>query len=259
MKTSASSLTRISRKRCSALRRLDRRRKGRKALVNGTRLRSPVQHDHVERPADAGCRNTARGDAITGGVGGITCLKLSPIRPRKGQWRSRCTRPVARTSHGGSVLRSHPHARPLDNDGMVLNLGVKAINDTPIASGRLHSEFSGIFGFANDDSPWFSACRRVRAARQWFLQLDGQRLAIQPWDGRPAGTLNAAQPSRRPLYVQQTNTPGVPADDLLRPPITTRGERPFVCIPNDIRYAFSDAERTRTNVQATVHTLRSRR
>ena len=42
-------------------------------------------------------------------------------------------------------------ARPLDNDGTVLNLGVKAINDTTNRVGDdFTPEFSGIFGFAND-------------------------------------------------------------------------------------------------------------
>ena len=43
-------------------------------------------------------------------------------------------------------------ARPLDNDGLVLNLGVKALNDTTNRVGDdFTPELSGIFSFANDD------------------------------------------------------------------------------------------------------------
>src|SRR6187399_2626731 len=46
-------------------------------------------------------------------------------------------------------------ARPFDNDGMVFNLGAKAINDTSNNVGSdITPEVSGIFSYASDDKRW---------------------------------------------------------------------------------------------------------
>ena len=58
---------------------------------------------------------------------------------------------------------------------------------------------------------------------------------------------------RAPLYVNNNNTPGVAADDFIQATIVNApANGQLYGIPNDIRYAFSDSERERTNVQATV-------
>ena len=69
-------------------------------------------------------------------------------------------------------------ARPLDNDGMVLNLGAKGVYDesSPFES-DVTPEVNGIFSYANESKTW--GCRPQRqlpeASHRW-RRIHGQRL-----------------------------------------------------------------------------------
>jgi TonB-dependent receptor len=141
-------------------------------------------------------------------------------------------------------------ARPLDNDGMVLNLGVKAINDTTNRVGDdFTPELSGIFSFANDDKTF-----GVGLSASYQKRDSGSSSStVNDWQIRPWNTDLSAIQSTVPLYINNNNTPGNAADDFIGTEIVNApANGQLYGIPNDIRYAFSDSERTRTNAQVTV-------
>ena len=136
----------------------------------------------------------------------------------------------------------------------MLNLGVKAINDTTNRVGDdFTPEFSGIFGFANDAKTFgfgVSASYAKRDSGSSSSTVNDWH--IQAWDASNGG-LNAANRAGAPLYVNNNNTPDIAADDFVQATIVNApANGQLYGIPNDIRYAFSDSERERTNVQATV-------
>jgi len=144
-------------------------------------------------------------------------------------------------------------ARPLDNDGMVLNIGVKAINDS---TNRVGDDFtpdvSGIFSFASD-SKMFG----VGLSLNYSKRDSGSSTStvndwhIQPWNSSAAG-LNATNTGAAPLYINNNNTPSNPADDFTQATLVNQpADGQLYGIPNDIRYAFSDSERERINGQFT--------
>ena len=114
-------------------------------------------------------------------------------------------------------------------------------------------KFSGIFGFANDAKTFgfgVSASYAKRDSGSSSSTVNDWH--IQPWDSS-AGGLNAANRAGAPLYVNNNSTPAIPGDDFIQATIVNApANGQLYGIPNDIRYAFSDSERERTNVQATV-------
>ena len=145
-------------------------------------------------------------------------------------------------------------ARPLDNDGLVLNLGVKALNDTTNRVGDdFTPELSGIFSFATDDKRFgvgLSASYQKRDSGSSTSTVNDWH--IQAWDSSNNG-LNATNRSGAPLFVNTRDTPYDGNDDLVAATIDNApANGQLYGIPNDIRYAFSDSERERINGQLSV-------
>jgi TonB-dependent receptor len=186
------------------------------------------------------------GDAITGGVGGNTRsfnfanLAADAINAVEVYKTGRAD--IATGGIGASInVRT---ARPLDSDGMVLNVGVKAVNDTTNRVGDdFTPELSGIFSYANDDKTFgfgVSASYQQRDSGSSTATVNDWH--IQAWDASNGG-INATNASRAPMQT----IGGVPTYTVVNAPANGQ----LYGIPNDIRYAFSDSERTRTNMQAT--------
>jgi TonB-dependent receptor len=141
-------------------------------------------------------------------------------------------------------------ARPLDNDGLVLNLGVKALNDTTNRVGDdFTPELSGIFSFANDEKTL-----GVGLSASYSKRDSGSSTStVNDWHIHPWNTTLADNRTITPLYVNTNDTPYTSADDTVA---TTVENAPangqLYGIPNDIRYAFSDSERERINGQLSV-------
>ena len=125
-------------------------------------------------------------------------------------------------------------ARPFDNDGTIVNVGVKAVNDTTNRTGDdVTPEVSGIFSYANDDKTW-----GVGLAASYQKRDSGSSSAtvndwnIRTWTADPADLTTSLAPG---ATISNAPAPGS-----------------LYGIPNDIRYHFSDRERERTNAQLTV-------
>ncbi len=133
-------------------------------------------------------------------------------------------------------------ARPFDNDGMVFNVGAKAVNDTTNEVGSdITPEVSTIFSFANDDKTWgvgLNASYQKRNAGSAQATVNDWR--IQPWLANmdKVGDANG----------NNQNGPFAPNADIQNRPEVGQ----LYGIPNDIRYAFSDLERERINAQGVV-------
>ncbi|MGQ8364963.1 TonB-dependent receptor [Glaciecola sp. 1036] len=122
-------------------------------------------------------------------------------------------------------------AKPLDQEGFVATAGVKAVNDTTNRTGDdITPEVSAIVSYANDDATWGVSVAAIHQQRDsgytgatvnnwnidyWDDIADPDRL----WNNADANYVNA--PEQGQLYAR----------------------------PNDIRYAFSNTQRTRDNLQ----------
>ena len=139
-------------------------------------------------------------------------------------------------------------ARPLDNDGLVLNVGAKAVNDTTNRTGSdLTPEISGIFSYATDNKMFgigLSASYQKRDFGSSSATVNDWH--IQAWDADNM----AANISAGPLFAQNGLNPNDNAVNLNIENAPADGQ--LWGIPNDIRYVFSDSERERTNAQLTV-------
>ncbi|MBC3766197.1 TonB-dependent receptor [Neptunicella marina] len=125
-------------------------------------------------------------------------------------------------------------AKPLDRDGLVASASVKAVNDTTNRTGDdITPEVAGLISFANDDSTLgvsLTASHQERdsgytgaTVNDWNVDYwDDLADADRLWNTTAAEYRNA--PDQGQLYAR----------------------------PNDIRYAFSNTERTRDNAQLTV-------
>jgi len=190
------------------------------------------------------------GDAITGGSGGNTRsfnfanLAAEAINAVEVYKTGRAD--IATGGIGASInIRT---ARPLDNDGLVVNIGAKALSDTTNRVGSdITPEVSGIFSYANDNKSFgvgLSASMQKRDFGSSTATVNDWH--IERWDA--ANMANNI--SRGPFYAPNNLNPydnsrvlnieNAPADGQL------------YGIPNDIRYAFSDSERERTNAQLTM-------
>ena len=187
------------------------------------------------------------GDAITGGIGGnarsfnfanLAAESISAVEVYK---TGRAD--IATGGIGASInVRT---ARPLDNDGLVMNVGAKAVSDTTNRVGEdLTPEISGIFSYATDNKMFgigLSASYQKRDSGSSTATVNDWH--IQAWDTANGG-LNANNTARAPLQVIN----GVTTATFVNQPANGQ----LYGIPNDIRYAFSDSERERINTQATV-------
>jgi TonB-dependent receptor len=123
-------------------------------------------------------------------------------------------------------------ARPFDNDEPVVNVGLKAVNDTTNRTGDdFTPEVSGIFSYVDDDKTW-----GVGLSASYQKRDSGSSSStINDWNIR---TWNpGAQTTQFAPGATVVNAPAVGS---------------LYAIPNDIRYHFSDRERERTNAQLTV-------
>ncbi len=125
-------------------------------------------------------------------------------------------------------------AKPLDNEGLLATAGVKAVHDTTNRNGDdITPELSAILSYANDDSTFGVSVSAVHQERDsgytgatvnnwnidyWDDIADPDRM----WNNADANYVNAPQQGQ--LYAR----------------------------PNDIRYAFSNTQRTRDNMQLTL-------
>ncbi|NVK55499.1 MAG: TonB-dependent receptor [Alteromonadaceae bacterium] len=122
-------------------------------------------------------------------------------------------------------------AKPLDNEGFVATAGVKAVHDTTNRTGDdVTPEASAILSYANDDATWGISVAAIHQERDsgytgatvnnwnidyWDDIADPDRM----WNNVDANYINA--PEQGQLYAR----------------------------PNDIRYAFSNTQRVRDNLQ----------
>ena len=123
-------------------------------------------------------------------------------------------------------------ARPLDNDGMVLNIGAKGLYDesSPFDS-EVTPEVSGIFSYANEDKTWGVGLNASYQKRH----SGGVEANVNDW------VIRAWDPNALPgAFNPNTTIQNAPAAGQL------------YGIPNDMRYAFSDFQNERTNAQAVV-------
>src|SRR3954469_14094749 len=99
-------------------------------------------------------------------------------------------------------------ARPLDNDGLVLNLGAKAVSDTTNRTGSdITPELSGIFSYATENKMFgigLSATYQKRDSGSSSSTVNDWH--IQPWDASNGGK-NATNQSNAPLHVNNNDTP----------------------------------------------------
>jgi len=190
------------------------------------------------------------GDNITGGAGGnsrsfnfanLAAEAISAVEVYK---TGRAD--IATGGIGASInVRT---ARPLDSDGVVLNLGVKAISDTTNRVGDdITPEVSGIFSWASENKMF-----GVGLNASWQKRDFGSSTStvndwhIQAWDS--ANMANNI--ARGPLF--QNNAINTNDDAVALNIENAPANGQLYGIPNDIRYAFSDAERERTNAQFTM-------
>jgi len=190
------------------------------------------------------------GDSVTGGAGGnsrsfnfsnLAAESISAVDVYK------TGRADIATGGIGATIDVRT-ARPLDSDGVVLNLGAKAVSDTTNRTGSdITPEVSGIFSYATDDKKFgvgLSASYQKRDFGSSTSTVNDWH--IQAWDS--ANMANNI--SRGPLFAQSALNPNDNAVQLVVENAPANGQ--LYGIPNDIRYAFSDSSRTRTNAQFTM-------
>jgi TonB-dependent receptor len=123
-------------------------------------------------------------------------------------------------------------ARPFDNDEPIVNVGLKAVNDTTNRTGDdITPEVSGIFSYVDDDKTW-----GVGLSASYQKRDSGSSSStVNDWNIR---TWNPGNQTTQ--FASGATIKNAPAVGSL------------YAIPNDIRYHFSDRERERTNAQLTV-------
>jgi TonB-dependent receptor len=190
------------------------------------------------------------GDAITGGNGGnsrsfnfanLAAEAISAVEVYK---TGRAD--IATGGIGASInVRT---ARPFDNDGLVINVGVKALNDTTNRVGNdITPELSGIFSYATEGKMFGVSL----SASQQKRDFGSSTSTVNDWHIQAWNANNmAANISAAPLFAPNNLNPYDDNRTLQIENAPADGQ--FYGIPNDIRYAFSDSERERTNAQLTV-------
>jgi len=123
-------------------------------------------------------------------------------------------------------------ARPLDNDGLTFNAGVKGQYDESAPFGNsVTPELSGIFSFANDAKTFGVGLNATYSKRK----SGGVESTVNDWVIRSYNS--AALPG---AFNSGTTITNAPANGQL------------YGIPNDVRYAYSSFERERINAQGVV-------
>lgn len=185
----------------------------------------------------------AGGNALDGGVAGqnrsfnfanLASESISAIEVYK-------TGKASMTTGGIGATVNIRTGKPFDNDGMVANFGVKAVNDTTNRTGDdFTPEVSGIFSFANDDRTW-----GVGLTGSYQKRDSGSSMStINDWNIRTWHTDLEE--------VDQTTKLSRDAGGVINAVIVNApAEGQLYGIPNDIRYHFADRERERTNGQLT--------
>jgi TonB-dependent receptor len=141
-------------------------------------------------------------------------------------------------------------ARPLDNDGVVINIGAKALNDSTNRVGDdFTPEVSGIFSFTSENRTF-----GVGLSASYSKRDSGSSgSTVNDWHIQPWNTDLAANRGSAPLFVDNNDTPYLADDDEVVATIDNApAQGQLYGIPNDIRYVFSDIERERVNGQLTV-------
>ena len=117
--------------------------------------------------------------------------------------------------------------RPFNHEGIVASGGVKAVSDqSQLFDSDITPEVSGIFSYTNTDKTFGVLLNASYQERHGgSVQATENYWNVQPWTGTMPGNPDV------------TNAPAV-GDLYAR--------------PNDLRYAFSEFERERTNAQAVV-------
>jgi TonB-dependent receptor len=179
-----------------------------------------------------GADGFSNGDVVTGGQGSGTRsfnfaqLASEAIRAVEVYKTGRADIP---TGGIGATVNIRT-ARPFDNEGLVFNIGGKAVlDDSAPFDDELTPEFSGIFSYTDDDRRWgvgLSASYQERHGGS--LQGTENAWNIQAWNG--------TDPAIRPGAVVE-NAPQI-------------GQ--LYGMPNDFRYAFSDIQRERINAQGVI-------
>src|SRR6185503_3148859 len=110
-------------------------------------------------------------------------------------------------------------ARPLDNDGMVLNAGLKGVYDesSPFDS-EITPEVNAIFSYANEEKTWGVGLNASYQKRH----TGGVESTVNDW------VIRAWDPAAPPGAFSPTTT-------IVNAPATGQ----LYGIPNDVRYAFS--------------------
>jgi len=174
------------------------------------------------------------GDAVTGGQGAagrsfnfanLAAEAVSAVEVYK-------TARADIASGGIGATINIKTARPLDNDGLVFNAGVKGLYDESAPFGNsVTPELSGIFSFANDSKTFGVGLNATSSKRK----AGGVESTVNDWVIRSWN--NAALPG---AFNTSTVIENRPAQGQL------------YGIPNDVRYAFSSFERERLNAQAII-------
>ena len=125
-------------------------------------------------------------------------------------------------------------ARPLDNAGFKASIGGKAVMDTTNRTGDdVTPELSGLVSWSDDAEVFgVSLSASYQKRDSGFTGATVNDWTVAEWDNEAASTIYDRAPSAS-VFVN------APADGQL------------YSRPNDIRYAFSDQERERTNAQLT--------
>lgn len=180
-----------------------------------------------------GADGFSNGDAVTGGVGsGVRAFNFAQLASESISGITVYKTGRANTPSGGigasiDVLTNRPFDNPT---GLIASGGIKAVSDRsqPFDS-DITPEASGLFSYSNDSRTWgvgFSASHQKR--RGGDVQATENAWNINQWTGSD----NAFRPD-----TQIVNAPALGS---------------LYAMPNDLRYAFSDFERTRNNAQAVV-------
>jgi|TARA_Y100000588_G_scaffold385011_1_gene477457 TonB-dependent receptor len=121
-------------------------------------------------------------------------------------------------------------ARPLDNPGLITNVGVKAMHDTTNRVGDdITPEISGIFSWTDEEA-------------KFGVSLTA---SVQKRDSSAAGAfVNEWRTTAYDGTIPQS------ADDIIIENAPAMGQ--YYSMPSDLRYTIADRERTRTNAQLTL-------
>jgi TonB-dependent receptor len=174
------------------------------------------------------------GDAITGGQGAqgrsFNFANLSSEAVSAVEVYKTARADIASGGIGATV--NIKTARPLDNEGVVANFGVKGLYDQSAPFGEsLTPELSGIFSFANDAQTFGVGLNATYSKRK----SGGVESTVNDW------VMRSWDPAVLPgAFNASTAIENAPAAGQL------------YGIPNDVRYAFSNFARERINAQGVL-------